>query len=128
MGEEAERLRGLRDRLQHSLMRRIPGLRINGDTAHRLPGNLNMSFPGLTAPELIETCPSIAISTGSACTSATVEPSYVLVAMGGPIEWAMGAVRHSLGRPTTAEDIDYVVESVEPIVRKLRAAMPVGAA
>jgi len=56
-----------------------------------------------------------------------VEPSYVLVAMGLPIEWAMGAVRSSLGRSTTAEDIDYVIESVEPIVRKLRAAMPVGA-
>ena len=65
---------------------------------------------------------------GSACTSGNVEPSYVLVAMGAPLEWAMGAVRHSLGRSTTAEDIDYVVESVEPLVRKLRAAMPVGAA
>jgi len=57
-----------------------------------------------------------------------VEPSYVLVAMGQPVPWAMGAVRHSLGRSTSAEDIDYVIEAVEPVVRKLRAAMPVGAA
>jgi cysteine desulfurase len=69
----------------------------------------------------------IGVSAGSACTSGSVEPSYVLVAMGVPLEWAMGAVRSSLGRSTTAEDIDYVVESVEPIVRKLRSAMPVGA-
>jgi cysteine desulfurase len=69
----------------------------------------------------------IAVSAGSACTSGNVEPSYVLVAMGVPLDWAMGAVRCSLGRSTTAEDIDYVVESVEPLVRKLRAAMPVTA-
>jgi cysteine desulfurase len=56
-----------------------------------------------------------------------VEPSYVLVAMGVPVEWAMGAVRSSLGRSTTAEDIDYVIECVEPIVRKLREKVPVGA-
>src|SRR5439155_473996 len=64
---------------------------------------------------------------GSACTSGSVEPSYVLVAMGVPLEWAMGAVRCSLGRSTSAEDIDYVIECVEPLVRKLRQAMPVGA-
>jgi cysteine desulfurase len=56
-----------------------------------------------------------------------VEPSYVLVAMGVPVDWAMGAVRHSLGRSTTAEDIDYVIDCTEPLVAKLRAAMPVRA-
>ena len=69
----------------------------------------------------------IAVSAGSACTSGNVEPSYVLVAMGVPVEWAMGAVRHSLGRGTTAEDIDAVVDNVEPIVRKLREELPAGA-
>jgi len=68
------------------------------------------------------------VSAGSACTSGNIEPSYVLVAMGVPLDWAMGAVRSSLGRSTTADDIDYVIESVEPLVRKLRQALPVGAA
>jgi cysteine desulfurase len=70
----------------------------------------------------------IAVSAGSACTAGNVEPSHVLVAMGVPLDWAMGAVRCSLGRSTTAEDIDYVIESVETVVTKLRRAMPVGAA
>ena len=82
MAGEAVRLRTLRDRLQENLMRRVGGLTVNGDSEHRLAGNLNLSFPGLTAPELIEACPSVAMSTGSACTSATVEPSYVLRALG----------------------------------------------
>jgi cysteine desulfurase len=67
----------------------------------------------------------VGVSAGSACTSGNVEPSYVLVAMGVPLEWAMGAVRCSLGRDTTAADVDYVIDAVEPIVRKLRAASPV---
>jgi cysteine desulfurase len=69
----------------------------------------------------------IGVSAGSACTSGNVEPSYVLVAMGVPVEWSMGAVRHSLGGSTTAEDIDYVVESTVPLVAKLRSVMPVRA-
>jgi len=63
----------------------------------------------------------IGVSAGSACTSGNVEPSYVLVAMGVPVEWAMGAVRSSLGHGTSREDIDYVVESIEPLVAKLRS-------
>ena len=70
----------------------------------------------------------IAVSAGSACTSGNVEPSHVLVAMGVPLDWAMGAVRCSLGRSTTAEDVDYVIESVDTVVRRLRQALPVGAA
>ena len=66
----------------------------------------------------------MAVSAGSACTSGNVEPSYVLVAMGVPLDWAMGAVRYSLGRGTTAADVDYVVECSEPLVRKLREALP----
>jgi cysteine desulfurase len=66
----------------------------------------------------------IGVSAGSACTSGNVEPSYVLVAMGVPLDWAMGAVRTSLGRTTTAEDIDYVVDAIEPLVAKLRSAAP----
>jgi cysteine desulfurase len=119
MAKEAERLRDLRDRLQHSLMRRIPGLQINGDTGHRLPGNLNMSFPGLTAPELIEACPSIAISTGSACTSATVEPSYVLRALGVSDDLANGSIRLGLGRFTTAAEVDFAADVLADAASRL---------
>ena len=121
MAEEAERLRGLRDRLQNSLTRRIPGLRINGETGHRLPGNLNLSFPGLTAPELIEACPGIAISTGSACTSATVEPSYVLRALGLPDDLANDSIRLGLGRFTTAAEIDFAADALADAASRLRA-------
>jgi cysteine desulfurase len=121
MGQEAERLRGLRDRLENGLMRRIPGLRINGETGHRLPGNLNLSFPGLTAPELIEACPEIAISTGSACTSATVEPSYVLRAMGLPDDLANASIRLGLGRFTTAAEIDFAADARADAASRLRA-------
>src|SRR4029079_18451281 len=120
MGEEAERLRGLRDPLQNSLMRRIPGLRINGETGHRLPGNLNLSFPGLTAPELIEACPGIAISTGSACTSATVEPSYVLRALGLPDDLANASIRLGLGRFTTGAEIDFAADALADATARLR--------
>ncbi len=68
----------------------------------------------------------IAVSAGSACTSGNVEPSYVLVAMGVPVDWAMGSVRCSLGRSTTAEDIDYVIEATVPLVEKLRSLSPAG--
>jgi cysteine desulfurase len=122
MGDEAERLRSLRDRLQRSLMRRISGLRVNGDTGLRLPGNLNLSFPGLTAPELIEACPSIAISTGSACTSATVEPSYVLRALGLSDELANASIRLGLGRFTSAADVDFAADALADAASRLRAA------
>jgi cysteine desulfurase len=121
MGDEAERLRGLRDRLQNSLMRRVPGLHINGDAGHRLPGNLNMSFPGLTAPELIEACPSVAMSTGSACTSATVEPSYVLRALGLSDDLANASIRLGLGRFTTAAEVDFAADALADAASRLRA-------
>src|SRR5207302_8065429 len=115
------RLRGLRDRLQTSLMRRIAGLRVNGDAGHRLPGNLNLSFPGLTAPELIEACPSIAMSTGSACTSATVEPSYVLRALGLSDALANASIRLGLGRFTTAAEVDFAVDAISAAATRLSA-------
>jgi cysteine desulfurase len=121
MEGEAARIRGLRDRLQSNLMRRVGGLTINGDTVHRLPGNLNLSFPGLTAPDLIEACPSVAMSTGSACTSATVEPSYVLRALGLTDALANGSIRLGLGRFTTAAEIDFAVDALAAAATRLSA-------
>jgi cysteine desulfurase len=121
MEAEAARIRGLRDRLQANLMRRVKGLRINGDTEHRLAGNLNLSFPGLTAPELIEACPSIAMSTGSACTSATVEPSYVLRALGLSDALANASIRLGLGRFTTAAEVDFAVDALAAAATRLGA-------
>jgi cysteine desulfurase len=125
MEEEAVRLRTLRDRLQENLMRRVGGLAINGDSEHRLAGNLNLSFPGLSAPELIEACPTIAISTGSACTSATVEPSYVLRALGLSDDLANASVRLGLGRFTTAADVDFAVDALADAAQRLHAGQRV---
>jgi len=130
MKDEHARLTALRDRLWDGISARVPEVRLNGHPTERLPGTANLGYRGVESESIVLglDLKGIGVSAGSACTSGSVEPSYVLVAMGVPLEWAMGAVRHSLGRSTTAEDIDYVVESVEPIVRKLRAVMPVGAA
>ena len=130
MHEERRRVSALRDRLWEGIRARVPDARLNGHPTERLPGTANISYRGVESESVVLglDLKGIGVSAGSACTSGNVEPSYVLVAMGAPLDWAVGAVRHSLGRSTTAEDIDYVVESVEPIVRKLRAAMPVGVA
>ncbi|MEX2145637.1 MAG: IscS subfamily cysteine desulfurase [Candidatus Rokuibacteriota bacterium] len=129
MHAEAARVSALRDRLWAGIQARVPDVRLNGHPTARLPGTANISYRGVESESIVLglDLKGIGVSAGSACTSGSVEPSYVLVAMGVPLDWAMGAVRSSLGRSTTAEDIDYVVESVEPIVRKLRSAMPVGA-
>jgi cysteine desulfurase len=126
MAAEAERLSALRDRLWDGIRGRIPDVRLNGELAPRLPGTANVVFRHVESESIVLglDLKGIAVSAGSACTSGNVEPSYVLVAMGLPVEWAMGAVRFSLGRSTTTEDIDYVVESLEPIVRKLRQLSP----
>ncbi len=119
MAQEVLRLRGLRDRLHRGLARRVPGLRLNGDAERRLPGSLNLAFPGISAPALIEACPSIAISTGSACTSATVEPSYVLRALGLPDALANAAIRIGLGRFNTEADVDFAVDALAAAADRL---------
>jgi cysteine desulfurase len=129
MHEEAARLSVLRDRLWNGIAARVPDVRLNGHPTERLPGTASICYRHVESESIVLglDLKGIAVSAGSACTSGNVEPSYVLVAMGVPIDWAMGAVRSSLGRSTTAEDIDYVVASVEPLVRKLREALPVTA-
>jgi cysteine desulfurase len=119
MDDEAARLRRLRDRLWTDLARRVPGLRLNGDAEHRLPGSLNFGFPGIAALKLIEACPGVAISTGSACTSASVEPSYVLRALGQSDAEADSGVRIGLGRFTTAVEVDFAIDALSAAACRL---------
>jgi cysteine desulfurase len=121
MTDEAARLRGLRDRLQTGLARRVPGFRLNGHAERRLPGNLNFCFPGIPAMKLIEACPGIAISTGSACTSASVEPSYVLRALGLSEAEANSGIRVGLGRFTTPAEVDFAIDALAAAATRLRA-------
>ena len=129
MAGEAVRLAGLRDKLWEGIRARVEEVRLNGHPTLRLPGTCNMCFRNVESESIVLglDLKGIATSAGSACTSGSVEPSYVLVAMGLPLDWAMGSVRCSLGRSTTAEDIDYVIESVVPLAAKLRALSPVKA-
>jgi cysteine desulfurase len=130
MHAEAERLTTLRTRLWRGVEARVPDVRLSGHPTERLPGTASLLFRRVESESIVLglDLKGIAVSAGSACTSGNVEPSYVLVAMGVPVEWAMGAVRCSLGRTTTAEDVDYVIACVEDVVKKLRQALPVGSA
>jgi cysteine desulfurase len=129
MGEEATRLTALRDRLWQGVRDGVEEVRLNGHPTQRLPGTCNMCFRNVESESIVLglDLKGIGVSAGSACTSGNVEPSYVLVAMGIPLDWAMGSVRSSLGHATSAEDIDYVIESIVPLVAKLRTQSPVGA-
>jgi cysteine desulfurase len=130
MKTEAEAVSALRDRMWEGIRARVPEVRLNGHPTERLPGTANICYRNVESESIVLALDlkGIAVSAGSACTAGSVEPSHVLVAMGVPLDWAMGAVRSSLGRSTTAEDVDYVVASVTEVVRRIRQAMPVGAA
>ena len=129
MAGEEIRLRALRDRLWAGLERRVPEIRLNGHPTERLPGTCNVCFRHIESESIVLglDLKGVAVSAGSACTSGSIEPSHVLVAMGMPLDWAMGAVRCSLGRTTTAEDVDYVLDCVEPLAGKLRSLSPLKA-
>ncbi len=109
---EPLRIRGLRDRLHQGLMGCVAGLTLNGHPDERLPNTLNVSFPGVAGHQLLAEIPEIWASTGSACHEGSGEISPVLRAMGVPEEVAMGAVRFSLGRPTSQEDVDIAIQMV----------------
>ncbi len=130
MKAEAERVAALRDRMWEGIRARVPEVRLNGHPTERLPGTANICYRNVESESIVLglDLKGIAVSAGSACTAGSVEPSHVLVAMGVPLDWALGAVRSSLGRSTTAEDVDYVVAAVGEVVGKVRKAMPVGAA
>jgi cysteine desulfurase len=112
MTEEADRLTGLQERLLVALRADLPGIEVNGSLRARIPGNLNVRFPRATALELMERTPGLCVSTGSACTSASVEPSYVLRAMGLSDEAAARSLRIGLGRFTSVADIDYAAAAL----------------
>ena len=123
MNTEPERERQLRDRLMEGLSK-IEASYVNGSLEHRACFNLNMSFAFVEGEALMASCKNIAVSSGSACTSASLEPSYVLRAMGLDDELAHSSIRFTLGRYTTEEEIDYVVKEVTEQVTKLREMSP----
>jgi cysteine desulfurase len=118
---EAERLAGLRQRLLDGLRAHVPDLAVNGAWAERLPGNLNVTVPGLDAETLIAGTPGVAFSTASACSSASVEPSYVLSALGLSDAAAAASIRLGLGRMTTEDEVDRAAEAIGATAARLRA-------
>jgi cysteine desulfurase len=112
MNEESRRLAALRDRLLQGLREAIPDVQVNGNMAARIPGNLNVTFPGTTAADLMERVPDLCVSTGSACSSAAIEPSYVLRALGLSDDAAARTLRIGVGRFTSPADVDYAVAAL----------------
>jgi cysteine desulfurase len=124
MPEESKRLRHLRDKLRSTFERELDEVFINGSMEHRLPHNLNMSFAYVEGESLLMGINDVAVSSGSACTSATLEPSYVLKALGVGDDLAHTSIRFGLGRFNTEEEVDYVAGRVIEVVRKLRELSP----
>jgi cysteine desulfurase len=124
MAEESARLAALRDKLKDAILSRLEDTTINGSTEHRLPNNLNLSFAGVEGDALLMGINDVAISSGSACTSATLEPSHVLSALGIPEQLAHSSIRFGLGRFNSSEDVDYVANRVVETVKRLRELSP----
>jgi cysteine desulfurase len=124
MSAEAKRMAFLRDKLKDRLMNSLDEVYINGTMEHRLPNNLNISFAYVEGESLLMGINEIAVSSGSACTSATLEPSYVLKALGAGDDLAHSSIRFGLGRFNTEEEVDYVAGKVIEVVKKLRELSP----
>jgi cysteine desulfurase len=124
MAQESVRLRNLRDYLRAGLEAKLDEVFINGSMEHRLPNNLNMSFAYVEGESLLMGINDVAVSSGSACTSATLEPSYVLKALGVGEDLAHTSIRFGLGRFTTQEEVDYVIDKMVQVVTKLRELSP----
>jgi cysteine desulfurase len=125
MGENTEHQRALRDRLIQGLSE-IPHSALNGDARKRLPGNVNFCFEGIEGESLLLLLDDkgISASSGSACTTGSLEPSHVLRAMGLPYTAAHGTIRFSFSRYNTVEDVDFVLEKLPPIIERLRQISP----
>ncbi|PRP90982.1 Cysteine desulfurase [Enhygromyxa salina] len=124
MAAETERILGLREYMRERLTSEIPEAIVNGTLAHHLPGTLNISFAYVEGESLLMGLKEIAVSSGSACTSASLEPSYVLRAMGLNDELAHSSLRMTIGRFTTRDEVDYVVDRIRENVERLRAMSP----
>jgi cysteine desulfurase len=119
MTEESEKIQRLRDTLMMMIRENIPKASVNGSMGKRLPGNLNMSFSGANNEAIISGVPEIAISSGAACTSSTMEASHVLLAMGLSKNEAYSALRFGIGRFNTKEDIEIGANSISRCMQKL---------
>lgn len=124
MPEESVRMRRLRDRLKDGIFAKLDEVYINGSMDHRLPNNLNISFAYVEGESLLMGINDVAVSSGSACTSATLEPSYVLKALGVGEDLAHTSIRFGLGRFNTEEEVDYVIHRMVEVVSKLRDLSP----
>ena len=124
MAEEATKLQALRDRLRDHLTAELDEVFINGSWEHRLPHNLNISFAYVEGESLLMGINDVAVSSGSACTSASLEPSYVLKALGAGDDLAHSSIRFGLGRWTTREEVDYVIDKLTNVVQRLREMSP----
>ena len=126
LSEDANRIGGLRDRLETALLESVPNARVNGDRRHRVPNTTNISFPGAGGEALLIALDlqEIACSTGAACSSGSTEPSHVLLAAGLSRDDARSSLRFSLGRPTTAQEIDYAISVIPSVVERIRALSP----
>lgn len=124
MAEEAKRLSGLRDRLRKGLEAKLDEIYINGSMEHRLPNNINISFAFVEGESLLMGINDVAVSSGSACTSATLEPSYVLKALGVGEDLAHTSIRFGIGRFNTEEEVDYVTNRMVEVVSRLRELSP----
>lgn len=126
--DENTRIKALRDRLEKELLGRCTNSRTNGDTEHRLPNTTNISFEFVEGEAILLMLSEkgIAASSGSACTSGSLEPSHVLRAMGIPFTFVHGSLRLSLSRYNNEEDIDYIIEHLPPIIKRLREISPFG--
>jgi cysteine desulfurase len=126
LGDMATRVEQLRDNLENELLKRIPNAMINGDTQNRLPNTTSISFEYVEGESILLMMDELGIcaSSGSACTSGSLEPSHVLRAMGVPFTAAHGSIRFSLGIYSTEEEIDFIVENLPPIIENLRRMSP----
>jgi len=126
--EEDTRVRALRDRLEHGLMRAAPDARLNGHPLHRLPNTTNISFEYVEGESILLLLNRFGIcaSSGSACTSGSLEPSHVLRAMGVPYTAAHGSVRFSLSRYNNQDEVDYIIDKLPPVIHRLREISPFG--
>ncbi len=126
LGEETDRVRILRDRLEAELLKRCPGAKLNGHPTKRIPNTSNISFENIEGEAILLHLDenNIAASSGSACTTGSLEPSHVMIAMGVPYHFAHSSTRFSLSRYTTPEEINRVIEVMPSIVEKLRALSP----